>query len=265
MIPPRHFVPASRPLVSALAWLALVCCAIAPASAGVTIAGTRVIYPAQQREVAVKLSNAGERAALVQVWVDDGDPKQSPDTSRAPFLVTPPVARIEPGKGQTLRLIYSGPSVDAGAPTDAAEAARESVYWLNMLEIPPGADPSAAGQNQLQIAFRTRIKIFLRPPGLPGDAQAAAAQLQWRSVRTDQGRWALEARNPSRFHVSINRVALQSPGIASSDQGGMVAPGGALRFELPGLAAAAAPGSQVEYTVINDHGGRTELRAKTVD
>ncbi|MBO7942204.1 fimbria/pilus periplasmic chaperone, partial [Streptomyces sp. S9] len=94
---------------AALALAVVSCGLFAPAQAEVTIAGTRVVYPAQQREVAVKLNNVGARPALVQVWVDDGDPKQSPDTSKAPFLVSPPVVRIEPGKGQALRLVY-GPT-----------------------------------------------------------------------------------------------------------------------------------------------------------
>ncbi|MGH8081078.1 MAG: fimbrial biogenesis chaperone, partial [Lysobacter sp.] len=151
---------------------ATVCCGLSmPAQAGVTIAGTRVIYPAQQREVAVKLNNPGAQPALVQVWVDDGDPKQSPDTSKAPFLVSPPVVRIEAGKGQTLRLVYGPTSSGTAAP-----AGRESVYWLNVLEVPPSVNPAAANpsevdQNHLQVAFRTRIKVFLRPQGLAGDPE----------------------------------------------------------------------------------------------
>ena len=46
---------------------------------------TAVVYlardPDLKREVAVKLHNAGTQPALVQTWVDAGDPKESPDTS----------------------------------------------------------------------------------------------------------------------------------------------------------------------------------------
>ncbi|MEH6415990.1 fimbrial biogenesis chaperone [Pseudomonas sp. CGJS7] len=243
-------------LLAALGWGA-----IGAASAEVTIAGTRVIYPAQQREVAVKLNNAGARPALVQVWVDDGDPKQSPDTSKAPFLVSPPVVRIEPGKGQALRLIYGGK--DAAA---AAAPVRESVYWLNVLEIPPGANPAETDQNHLQVAFRTRIKVFLRPPGLPGDAEAAARDLRWRVVRGDGGGWALECANASAFHVSFNRVSLNVGGREFRfDNAGMLAPGAQLRLALDGLNAAPPAGTRVDYAVINDYGGRAEHSGQTAD
>lgn len=231
----------------------------APAQAEVTIAGTRVIYPAQQREVAVKLNNVGARPALVQVWVDDGDPKQSPDASKAPFLVSPPVVRIEPGKGQALRLVY-GPTATGAA----AAQERESVYWLNVLEIPPSVDPAELDQNHLQVAFRTRIKVFLRPQGLPGDPEAAARALRWRVVRAGEAGWALECSNPGAFHVSFGRVAVSLGGREYRfDNAGMLAPGASMRLDLAQLPAAPAAGAAVAYSIINDYGGRTELQGQT--
>lgn len=252
---------AARGLRAAVLLAGLTIGAHGAAQAEVTIAGTRVIYPAQQREVAVKLNNAGARPALVQVWIDDGDAKQSPDTSTAPFLISPPVVRIEPGKGQALRLVYGPGQGGATAPPG-----RESVYWLNVLEIPPKADAADAEQNHLQVAFRTRIKVFLRPPGLPGDAESAARDLRWRVVRGDGGGWALECANASAFHVSFGRVGFSAGGREYRfDSAGMIAPGATLRLDLAQLSAAPAAGAGVDYTVINDYGGRTELRGQTAE
>ncbi len=39
---------------------------ILPAHAGIVIYGTRVIYPAEKKEVVVQLVNQGEQASLVQ-------------------------------------------------------------------------------------------------------------------------------------------------------------------------------------------------------
>ncbi len=46
---------------------------------------------------------------------------------------------------------------------------RESVFWFNVLEVPPKPDAATvANQSLLQLAFRTRIKLFYRPEALKG-------------------------------------------------------------------------------------------------
>ena len=54
---------------------AAVVCSVATfaAQAAITITGTRVVYPAQNREVNVRLNNVDSRPVLVQPWLDDGD------------------------------------------------------------------------------------------------------------------------------------------------------------------------------------------------
>ena len=110
--------------VFALSWLA------GSAHAGVVISGTRVIYQAKEREVTVKLSNEGDAPALVQVWLDTGNPNAMPDESKVPFTLSPPLFRLDPKKGQSLRLIYTQEPL----PQD-----KESLFWLNVLEVPPRA------------------------------------------------------------------------------------------------------------------------------
>ncbi|SQI40047.1 Chaperone protein focC precursor [Leminorella richardii] len=63
----------------------------APAMAGIVITGTRVIYPAGEREVTVKIDNRGDKPVLAQSWVDDGDANATPETAKAPFTITPPL------------------------------------------------------------------------------------------------------------------------------------------------------------------------------
>ena len=84
------------------------------AVAGVVIGGTRVIYPAQSREITVQLSNIGDAPSLVQAWIDSGNPEQTAEDADAPFMLTPPIARVEPGRNQALRLMFAG----AELPTD---------------------------------------------------------------------------------------------------------------------------------------------------
>lgn len=215
------------------------------AQASVVIAATRVIYNAADKEVTLKLSNAGTQPALTQVWLDKGDPKASPSSIEVPFVVTPPVSRIDPGKGQTLRILYSGEAL----PQD-----KESVFYLNVLEIPP---KSAAGEesspNRLQLAFRSRIKFFFRPAGLQSTAQQAPAQVTWRLLGSNPA--VLEAHNPTQYHVSFTTLEVGNG--ARFDEGGMVAPGATARFTLRGTVGQ-VPGRKVHYKALNDYGGPIE-------
>ncbi|MCZ8690105.1 fimbria/pilus periplasmic chaperone, partial [Escherichia albertii] len=52
---------------------------VTPAWGGVYIYGTRLIYPEQKKEITVQLMNEGNRSALVQSWIDDGDTSLPPE------------------------------------------------------------------------------------------------------------------------------------------------------------------------------------------
>jgi chaperone protein EcpD len=57
---------------------------------------------------------------------------------------------------------------------------RETLYWFNVLEIPPKSKAANdENLNQLQLAFRTRIKFIFRPDGLKGNPLDAAANVTW--------------------------------------------------------------------------------------
>ena len=65
--------------------LAFASTVVAPATqAEIVIHGTRVIYPSDAREVTLQVSNNGSKPALVQAWIDEGDPKSTPDQSKSP-------------------------------------------------------------------------------------------------------------------------------------------------------------------------------------
>lgn len=70
---------------------------VTPAWGGVYIYGTRLIYPEQKKEITVQLMNEGNRSALVQSWIDDGDTSLPPEKIHVPFVLTPPVAPVKGG------------------------------------------------------------------------------------------------------------------------------------------------------------------------
>lgn len=212
-----------------------------PANAGIVINGTRVIYPAQSREVTVQVNNVGDAPSLVQAWIDSGNADQTPEDSDAPFVLTPPISRVEPGSSQALRVIYSGHEL----PAD-----RETVFWLNVLDVPPAPEGVASGdQNYLQVAFRSRLKLFFRPQGLKGQANDAAQALAWTRSREH-----LRVENPTPYHVTLAEVLALVGGKETvvESQGRMIAPGQSLEFIVP------VATDQVRFRTINDYGGRID-------
>lgn len=215
------------------------------ADASVVIGGTRVVFPAAGGEVTVRLNNNGEQPALVEAWIDAGNPDSTPDTARVPFLITPPLFRMNAGKGQSLRIVYTGQNL----PAD-----RESLFWLNVLEIPPKPGTvNGEARNTLQFAVRSRLKLFFRPAGLTGNPLTAGSQITW-SVAADGHGYALVAHNPTPYHVTFSKISLGTGQPALAADAGMVAPLSTLRLPLAEGAPAPAAGTAVAFTTINDFG-----------
>jgi chaperone protein EcpD len=232
--------------------IALVTVTAPQARASVIITGTRVIYNQKDQEVTVRLSNDGHAPALVQAWIDTGDERASPSAIDVPFTVTPPVSRLDPGKGQTLRIIRTG---------DPQAHDHESVYWLNVLEVPPKVAGAAANANTLQFAFRTRIKLFYRPDGLAGRPEDAPGEVAWHLTNVD-GHAVLQAHNPGPYDVSFTSVAVvDGASTATAGEGGMVRGGETGTFPLKG-APSSASAARVRYHALNDYGGAVEGEAQ---
>lgn len=226
---------------------ALLCLSTLPvAHAGVSIDGTRIIYPSKEREVTVKLTNKGATPALMQIWVDRGDAQTKPQDADAPFLATPPIFRLDPLKGQSVRLAFTGENL----PQD-----RESLFWFNVLEIPPLPQDSAG--NMMQIAVRSRLKLFYRPSGLSGDLHKAIEQVVWQVQRQADG-WVLHGENPNPYHLSFSALSLDQGGHTTDTDGGMIMPFSSRDFPLPGYSGGEIDGGKVRYRWMSDFGAAPE-------
>jgi len=212
------------------------------ANAAVVVDGTRVVYPSNRREVSVNLHNVGTMPALVEVWIDAGNDRSKPDDASAPIVATPPLFRMNPSQGQTLRLIYT----QAALPAD-----RESVFWLNVLDIPPREKPNPDAPNHLEMAFRHRLKIFYRPAGMKGDAATAAKAVVWTVTHGADGS-ALVARNPTPFFISLVSADVTAGAMQDHAHTDMLPPQSSTRLALS-RADFHGPAT-VKYSFINDFG-----------
>lgn len=155
------------------------------AQAGVVVYGTRVIYPAEKQDVVVQIMNQGERASLVQSWIDDGDTSLPPEKIDVPFMLTPPVVRVAGNSGQQIKI--------KKMPNSLAQD-RESLFFLNVLSIPPN-DAQNSGKNVIKFAMQNRIKLFWRPAGIAPIDRASFRQISLSNsgrgvtIKNDNANW----------------------------------------------------------------------------
>lgn len=216
------------------------------ANAAVVISGTRVIYNENEKEVTLKVSNEGTVPVLIQNWIDTGDIDAAPETIQVPFVLTPPVFRVEPTKSQTLRIGYTG---GVSLPKD-----KETIYWLNVLEIPPNA---TGEENKLQIAYRSRIKLFYRPVSLKdkmGPIEAAE------NLKFSVSGNTLKVINNAPYYVSLVSISLNGNDKQPID-GELVPPLGSHNFAIPN-GVSANTGNKVVYRYVNDWGAMKIVESK---
>lgn len=222
------------------------------AMSSVTITGTRIIFTGDNKDQVVRLNNKSMTTpALVQVWVDDGIKVNDINNKDIPFVVTPPVSRIEPNKGQSIRLIYNGMVL----PQD-----KESVFYFNLLEIPP-ENASAEGP-RLDIAFKTRIKLFYRPASLlKSNIIEQADKLVFEQVSNPQKGTGIKVTNPTVYYSNFSEMKVNIGGTVvkvNSDTADMVAPGSSVEFY--GASALSGSISEINCSILNDYGSPTDIK-----
>ena len=203
--------------------------------AAVQLEATRVIYNSGSSSASLSLNNGSDQNYMMQTWLENENRSSS---APIPIQVIPPIMRIDAGKEATLRFIYSG----NGLPTN-----RESLFWINLQEIPPASKDA----NTLQIAVHIRLKLFYRPQGLNTTLDKEVLKLVWRQTGNK-----LSVTNTGPMYISLNRLHL------SKDESkdiylDMVAPDSTEQLTLP---ANVQLGSKVSFSYVNDFGGTSEVK-----
>ena len=204
--------------------------------AGIQVDATRVIYNSESKSTSLSITNDSDDTYMVQTWLDTGDAAQI--ATGIPIIVTPPILKLAPQKDAILRFIYSG----KGLPQD-----RESLFWINVQEIPPAPKQD----NVLQVAIRTRIKLFYRPQAMKTNLHAEAESLKWQH----QGQ-TLTVTNPGPMYVTLGVLTLKQGDKIWKINADMISPYASLNIALPSAAQSAR---DLSFTYINNYGGHTEI------
>ncbi|WP_122096759.1 molecular chaperone [Rahnella sp. Larv3_ips] len=178
--------------ISLFAVLSFICFS---STASVVLNSTRVIFPSESKSVSVQLVNKSKNTHLVQSWIDDGRAEAKPEELNTPFMISPPVVKINANDGQTLRI--SKNTLSEALPKD-----RESLFWLNVIDVPPEPENAADNGNYLQVAIRNRIKLFWRPASLKISADKISDLVSLK--RSENGK--LCADNPTPYYVTVSQV-----------------------------------------------------------
>lgn len=200
------------------------------AHAGVVIGATRVIYNAGDKDTAISINNPDHVPYLIQTWVD----KLDGNKNNIPFIVTPPLYRLNGGKQSTMRIVYSGTSL----PED-----RESLFLLNIKSIPSAPEEDG---NVLQVSVKAKMKLLYRPHALKNKSpEDYADQLRWRVTANK-----LTVDNPTPFYMNFGEVNV---GHQKVKKASFVAPYSNAEFPLTSVESGA-----VTFNVINDYGGMSK-------
>lgn len=210
--------------------MALLSLTLTSASAGVVIGGTRIIFDGAKKEASISITNPDDVPYLIQSWID----VQDGQSGKAPFIITPPLYRLDGGQKNLERIVMTG-SLPQG---------QESLFWLNIKAI-----PSASKQmNSLQIAVKTRIKLIYRPESL----RASTPEEQTNKLTWHRAGNALQVNNPTPYVINFNEITV---GGKKLDDVTYVMPSGSVRFPLPN----GTNGNTLTFKAINDYGNPGEL------
>jgi len=211
------------------------------AHAGVLAGATRVIYTQASPAQSLMLANTNDYPVIVQTWVDQGE---ADPNVLAPFVSLPAVFRLQPKETQGIRILLADVQT---LPQD-----KESVFWLNLYEIPPALHATAeTSQDSLALAMDTQIKIFYRPEGLP--ETDVAAQLRFALTQVD-GVWGITCHNPTPYYASLTMLEVVDGSATMPVQGemDMMTPPLAQRRYV--LGAHPPSGQTLRYSLVNDAG-----------
>jgi len=205
--------------------------------AGVIVGGTRVVYNGDKREASLSVKNPDKNPYLIQAWTDsEGPTGENKGTLKPPFVVTPPLFRLDSGNENMVRVFRT----EGILPED-----RESVYWMNIKSIPAS---DKGDRNVLQIAIKTRIKLFYRPKGLNGMTTEDYNKISFKRM----GEF-IQVENPTPYYISFFSLKLGGAIVDTTNL--MTPPKGIMNYPIP----SGTSGGEISWQAINDYGGNSKV------
>ncbi|HGA3108489.1 TPA: molecular chaperone [Enterobacter hormaechei] len=168
------------------------------ANAATYLNKTRVVMSQHDEEVTFSVINTDDKPALIQLWIDDDKLHTRPEEIKSSFVIIPPIFKLGSKETRTVLVKRIGDYVESKQKV-------ESLYWLNVLEVPPIVTPFEK-RNEIQMAIRTRVKLFYRP-GSNGEHKIDESIEKLKYEITDcQSNKCLKLYNNSPIHLTFLKV-----------------------------------------------------------
>ena len=243
------YITASLAVAGALFSLASVAAPAVPAdtetstqSFSVRLGASRVIYNPASAGQTLTVTNPQDYPVLIQSRVLGADRK-----TLAPFVVTPPLMRLDGQQSSRLRIVRTGGSF---APD------RESLQLLCVKGIPPKEGDAWAKEDEtvgkkvslnVQLSINNCIKLLVRPDAVKGHPDDPQYRLKWQHQNNK-----LRAINDSPFYMNLSALKMNGKDVSDMTY---VAPFSAQEFTVP----SGKNTGKVEWKLVNDYGGESAL------
>lgn len=213
---------------------------------GISLSQTRVIFDGSLKSTKITINNQSERVYLIKSSVQVTPEKEAytSDSDNVPFMITPPLFRLEENSRNTILVIANDVS---NLATD-----RESVFYLSFLAIPSvnkiEHDKDNVLQSQVSIGIRTVIKLFYRPKGLNYPINSAPGDIIFQQVNSQ-----LRIENPTPYYINLAQLNINDNSFNLRDKSSMLAPLSTQYYPLKEKVR------QVSWSTITDYGGLSQL------
>jgi len=200
------------------------------------LGATRVIYHEKSQGADIQVSNPQDYPVLIQSVTKNEDKKTD-----APFIVTPPLFRLEAKQQSRLRIVRTG--------GDLAQD-RETLQWVCVKALPPVLDEDKKQVNtaslEINLSINTCDKLIYRPESVKGKPETVAGSLIW--ARTDEG---VKVTNPTGFYMNIKSLVIDGKEVRYPEY---VSPFSSRTYKV----ASAAHGP-VQWKIVTDNGGDSRM------
>lgn len=164
-------------------------------AASLSISPIMVTLDEKKHSAALTLKNESDEAKVIQTellsWTQENG--ENIHTPSRDILVNPPIATLQPGQTQIIRIGLNR----------KADKAQELAYRLYISEIPPPPKEGFAG---LRIALRLGLAVFVSPSAKP------ISKLDWQAARKPEGALQLTLRNSGNRHMRLTSLKVRDPG-----------------------------------------------------